>query len=140
MVIQSEVYSRDVFLSVFGIDTNAWTQRAYRDEVALAFGLSRPAHLNEYGELDMFATMLTILIALFIKIDMGRAAQEVRSHWSQWLRGLAKVERVKGRAIYSEGECFVVAANPDKTRIEVEVGPCQEAMDDISNRCGPDMV
>lgn len=136
MAIQNEVYSRDVFLSVFKIDTNAWTQRGYRDEVALAFGLSRPAHTNEYGEVDLFATELTILIANFIKIDMKRAAGLVRDYWREILDGLAKAERVKGRAVYSEGIRFVVASNPDKTRIDVAVGPYEETINKSGLRRG----
>jgi len=131
MRIQSEVYSRDEFLSVFNIDTSAWTQRAYRGETAMAFGVASPVFTNQYGELDMFATTLTFYIAYFLKIGMKRAAGLVRDKWREWLDGLAKTERIKDRAVYTEGICFVVASNPDKTKIEAVIGPCEEVMNEL---------
>lgn len=131
MRIQSEVYSRDEFLSVFDIDTSAWTQRAYRGETAMAFGMASPVFTNQYGELDMFATTLTFYIAYFLKIDMKRAAGLVRDTWREWLEGLAKVERMKiHRAI--EGICFVLARSSDKNKIDAIVGPCEEVIDEVT--------
>jgi hypothetical protein len=131
MKIQREDYSRDVFLSVFGIDANAWGQRAYREEVALAFGMKKPVFQNQYGEIDLFATALTFYIAFFFKIDMKRAAGLVRDTWREWLEGLAKVERMKFHRTI-EGICFVLACSSDKTKIEAAVGPCEEVIDEVT--------
>jgi hypothetical protein len=136
-MIQAMSFGRDMFLGVFGIENSAWTQRSYRGEVALGFGLARPGHVNSYGEIDVFAMALTVFIALHVKIDMKQAAELVRDSWLAWLEGLARTERLKRSAVYSEGICFVVAANADKTKIEVAVGPCQKTMDEIGR---PDMV
>ena len=46
---------------------------------------------------------------------------------------------MKSRDIQSQGECFVVGADLDKTGFEVEIGPCQAAIDKINERF-PDMV
>ncbi|MGY4253641.1 hypothetical protein ACVI1L_000709 [Bradyrhizobium sp. USDA 4516] len=124
-------------MSVFDTDSNAWTQRAWRDEVALAFGLSKPLLHNQYGELDMFAVALTVLISNYIKIDMKRSAALVREHWRGWLDGLARAERARGRTVYSEGICFVIATNPDKTLIKAAVGPCEDVINEMG---GGEMV
>jgi hypothetical protein len=136
MAVQSQIFDRRSFLAVLGLENHAFNQRAYRGEIALAFGLSKPGHVNEYGELDMFAVMLTFFIAHFLKIDMANAAGLVREHWRKWLNGLAQTERMARRP-YNEKPCFVVATNPDKSKIEVAVGPCQETIAKVD---GADMV
>jgi hypothetical protein len=100
-VIQTKNFGRDVFLLTLGIESGAWDQRAYRGEVALGFGLARPGHVNSYGEFDLVAGTLTVLITHFVKIDMKQAAQLVRDHWLAWLQGVARAERLKSSA-YSE--------------------------------------
>jgi hypothetical protein len=135
-MIQTMNFGRDVFLSVLGIESNAWNQRAYRGEVALGFGLARPGHVNSYGEIDLLAGMLTVLITHFVKIDMKQAAELVRNHWLAWLEGVAGAERLK-RSAYSEGICFVIATDADKQKINVAVGPCEKAINETG---GADMV
>jgi hypothetical protein len=135
-VIQTMNFGRDVFLRVLGIESNAWNQRSYRGEVALGFGLARPGHVNSYGEIDLLAGTLTVLITHFVKIDMKQAAELVRDHWREWLEGVARAERLKLRA-YSEGICFVIATDADKEKVKVAVGPCEEAINETG---GADMV
>lgn len=64
---------------MLGVDTNAWTQRGYRHEIALAFGLERPAFQNQYGELDLFSTMLTIWIACVLRYRQKGRKGETRN-------------------------------------------------------------
>jgi len=140
MSIQAMKFGRDVFLDVFGIERSAWTQRTFRGEVALAFGLSRPGHVNSYGELDLFAFVLATVIAFHVKISTEQAAELVRKFWHEWLEGLARTERLPRGAAPLEGDCFVIAANEDKTKIEAKVGPCAETIVAMSKMADADML
>ena len=64
---------------------STFDQRSYRGEIALAFGLSKPAFQNSYGEIDLVAAALTYHITNQLKIDMATAAGLVRQHWREWL-------------------------------------------------------
>jgi hypothetical protein len=65
MVVHGRIFDRRSFLAALGLENHAFNQRAYRGEIALAFGLSKPGHVNEYGELEVFAVMLTFLSPTF---------------------------------------------------------------------------
>jgi hypothetical protein len=134
-MIQKRIFSRDVFLSILGVDSNVYSARAHRGEVAVAFGLSKPAFQNSYGEIDLVAAMLTFFIINLVKIDMAAAAELVRRNWEHWLYGIARTEHLESGAPYSKSWCFVVSMNMDRTSIEgVEVGICQKVIDAIADR------
>lgn len=137
-MIQAMNFPRGVLLDVFGIEGNAWHQRQHRGEVALAFGQSRPVFTNEFGELDVLAVGLTLLIVNLAKVDMKQAAELVRDYWREWLEGVAMAERLKPSTAYLDGICFVVATDVSEQRIMVvEVGPCNEVMERLG---GGDVV
>jgi hypothetical protein len=136
-MIQVLNFGLAVLLSVFGFDANAWGQRSFRDEIALGFGLSKPAVTNEYGEIDLLAVALMMLVSTHLKTDLKHAAALVRDYWREWLEGVAVAERLRPGALFSKGICFVVVANADKTEIKAEVGPCEEVINKFS---GADMV
>ena len=133
MTIQAMNFGRDTLLDVFDIESTAWKQRSYRGEVALGFGLGKPAHTNQYGEIDLVAVMLTVAIGFVLKIDMGQAAEIVRDYWKEWLSGVADAERLKRGTPYSERPCFFIIADTDsREKIDVMVGPCEKTIKDIS--------
>jgi hypothetical protein len=136
-MIQAMNFPRGVLLDVFGIEGNAWHQRQHRGEVALAFGLAKPVFANEFGELDVFAVGLTLLIVILAKVDMKEAAELVREYWREWLEGLAVAERLKP-STYLDGIGFVAATDVNERKIvAVEVGPCKEVMEHLG---GEDVV
>jgi hypothetical protein len=136
MMVHARIFGRDDFLRVLGMHPNAWNQRSYQGETALAFGLAKPGHMNEYGPLDLVAVALTQMITNSIKIDMKVAAGLVRKHWQEWLDGLARAERSTAAA--SNKRCFfVVATNSDKTKVFAAIDVLQKAIDKVD---GPDMV
>jgi hypothetical protein len=137
-MIQAMNFGRSVLLGVFDIDSNAWNQRAHRGETAMAFGFAKPVFANQYGELDLLAVGLTLLIAVLVKIDMATAACLVRDYWCEWLEGVADAERLKPSTAYLEGICFVVATDASEEKIVVvEVGPCNKIMERLG---GGDIV
>jgi len=134
-MVQKRIFGRDEYLGVFGLDTNAFSARTHRSETALAFGLSKPAFQNSYGEFDLVAGMLTFFIVNLVQIDLAAAAELVRMAWRAWLWGIAKTEHLPPGAPYSEQFCFVVAKDVNRKSIEdIEVGLCQEIIDEITAR------
>src|SRR5262249_121009 len=130
-MIQSRIFGREIFLAILGIVPSTFDQRSYRGEIALAFGLSKPAFQNSYGEIDLVAAALTYHITTQLKIDMATAAGLVRQHWREWLEGVARAERLKPGA-YTKSMCFVVAGGTgDKEKIKAKVGPCDEVMNEL---------
>jgi len=135
-MIQAMNFGRGVLLSVFGIDSNTFGQRAHRGENALGFGLAKPAFVNAYGEFDLLALWLTAMIVHLLKIDLKLAAELVRAHWLGLLKGIAIQERLKSGTPYSGGVCFVIASD-SKGKIQVGIGPCERVINEIG---GADMV
>jgi hypothetical protein len=135
-MLQTMNFGRTTLIKFFGVESKAWALRSIRGEVALGFGLAKPAFTNQYGEIDLFSIALSVLIARLVKITMGQAAQLVRDNWRPTMEGLARAERMKPSAPASSGVCFVIGSDPDKTKIKVEVGRCESAIDAI----GADMV
>jgi len=89
-------FPRDTLLALTRISESTWDQRQYCSEVALAFGLSRPAHANEYTYPDACAVLLAHMIHCFIRLELKRAAEIVRETWDGddgWLALLTKAER-----------------------------------------------
>src|SRR6516164_6882345 len=93
-MIQKRIFGRDMFLGILRLESNAFSARAHRGEVALAFGLSKAAFQNSYGEIDLVAAALTWGIMSCVQIDMATAAELVRMAWREWLYGVAKQERL----------------------------------------------
>src|SRR5262249_47673475 len=83
---------RDAFFALIQIKSATLSQRQYTGEQAFAFGLSKPAHLNEYYYLDGFAAILASAINRVGAIDLKPAAEIVRRTWPDWLTLLIRVE------------------------------------------------
>jgi hypothetical protein len=131
-MIHQTIFGRAALLRSFGIPDNAWDQRASRGEVALAYGLARPVHMNEYGENDLLAVGLQLMAGRHVGHRL--AAQAVRDSWRAWQAGIAVAERQKPKG-FTEGVCFVIG---DDTR--VEVGPCQVAVDKLGSASVPFII
>jgi len=125
-MIQTMTAGRAVLLKVFDLDSNVWNQRIFRNEVGLAFGLTRPGFANTYGEIDFYAIMLTITIARYF--GMKTATAFVINYWRRWLEGLALAEhtkRARRGANHLEEICFVIGVDAEGGS-EVEIGECEK--------------
>jgi hypothetical protein len=145
MLLNTEVYSRDPFLRVVDMQTSAWTQRQYKNEVALGLGLWRPVHVNEYSALDMLTVAQTGFLNNHASISLAEAAALCRLHWQAWTAGIAEVERSKDvdepfHLLGATGDpvCFVVGAGvSDKQKVVGVVGKMKWAIKKVDD---PDMA
>ena len=132
MIIQGKIYDRGEWLRLLQMNPNTFNQRQHKGEISLALGLSRPAHMNEYGPLDAFAVVLTNTLARRGKVDLKTATEVVRAHWLDWLKGVAIAERAKG-ASKSEEICLALGATFDGLQTSfgasAGVGPRSVAVD-----------
>jgi hypothetical protein len=99
---------RDAFLALVQVKSTTLAQRQHVGEQALAFGLSKPAHINEYYYLDGAASILASMMNR-AGIDLMVAAGIVRQRWDDWLTLLIRVE-------HFHVEQFVCVAWPSADR------------------------
>jgi hypothetical protein len=136
-MIEKQTYDRDQFLSVFDWTKAIWDQRGYRNENALAFGLSKAGRVGEYFANDMLATALTIIINRVLKIDGQRIAALVMENWEPLLENIAREERIPGPRAMSKRYCFVIGLTEDRKRIRAEVGVCEDVIDKFTGDMTP---
>jgi len=87
-----ETLSRDEFLQLIALKSDAFDQRQLMGQTAFAFGCRKPAHVGEYLVLDAVAMGLVgMLNAHGLKLE--DAADVVLRFWKEWLTLLAKAER-----------------------------------------------
>lgn len=84
--------NRDAFLALIQVKSTTLAQRQHVGEQALAFGLSKPAHINEYQPLDGFAAILSSAINRVGGLDLKPSAEIVRHTWPDWLTLLIRAE------------------------------------------------
>lgn|SRR5215831_4345115 len=83
---------RETFCALIQIKSTTLSQRQHTGEQAFAFGLSKPAHINEYLLLDAFAAILASAINRIGGLDLKPSADIVRSKWDDWLTLLIRAE------------------------------------------------
>jgi len=83
---------RDAFLALIQVKSTTLAQRQHMGEQALAFGLSKPAHVNEYYYLDGAAAILASMLNRWTGIDLKPSAEIVRQTWDDWLTLLIRTE------------------------------------------------
>jgi len=83
---------RDTFCALIDVKSTTLSQRQYTGEQAFAFGLSKPAHLNEYLYLDAAAALLASMLNCFGGLELKHAANIVRQTWDDWLTLLIRAE------------------------------------------------
>jgi|SRR6516165_1125343 hypothetical protein len=87
-----ETLSRDEFLQLVALKSDAFDQRQLMGQTAFAFGCRKPAHVGEYLLLDGLAMGLVgMLNAQGLKLE--DAADVVLRFWKEWLTLVAKAER-----------------------------------------------
>src|SRR5215831_18457928 len=85
---------RDAFCALIGVKSTTLAQRMHTGEQAFAFGLSKPAHVNEYQYLDGAAAILASMLNRWTGLDLKPSADIVRATWDDWLTLLIRVESV----------------------------------------------
>jgi hypothetical protein len=83
---------RETFLALIQCKSTTLAQRQHTGEAAFAFGLTKPAHINEYPYLHAFAAILASAINRVGGIDLKPSAEIVRSTWPDWLTLLIRIE------------------------------------------------
>lgn len=87
-----ETLSRDEFLQLIALKSDAFDQRQLMGQTAFAFGCRKPAHVGEYLLLDALAMgVVGMLNVQGLKLE--DAADVVLRFWKEWLTLLAKAER-----------------------------------------------
>jgi len=85
-------FDRDAFLALIQTKSTTLAQRQHVGEQALAFGLSKPAHVNEYHYLDAFAAIFSSILNRWAALPLREAAEIVRVTWDGWLTLLIRAE------------------------------------------------
>jgi len=100
---------RDAFCALIGVKSATLSQRMHSGEQALAFGLSKPAHINEYQYLDGAAAILASMMNR-AGLDLKSSADVVRERWDDWLTLLIRVEH-----FHAEQYVCVAWTSPDRS-------------------------
>jgi hypothetical protein len=130
-MLQARILSRAEFLRLLEIKGTTLDQRAFKGEIAFAFGCPIPAHTGEYLPLDALAVLLTSMLNAYAKIELKWAATAVREHWDKCLQLLQRAEREAG----GEELFFAVGTTIGGKQI-VEVGTAREAAKKIEAALG----
>src|SRR5262249_40554035 len=88
------ILTRDTFCALIQCKSTTLAQRMHVGEQAFAFGLTKPAHVNEYQPLDGAAAILASMLNRWGGIDLKPSAEIVREHWPDWLTLIIRVESV----------------------------------------------
>jgi hypothetical protein len=133
-MIQHPIGGLAEFLRVVDVSPNTWKQRVHNGETALGFGFAKPVNVNDYGAIDVVATLAVRYITGFVKIDMKVTAALLRDDkvWPNFLEGIAVAEREKEGLPRSEQVHIVIGTSKDKQKAVLAVGTFQAAIDEIA--------
>jgi hypothetical protein len=87
-----ETIPRDAFCALIQVKSTTLAQRQHTGEQAFAFGLTKPAHINEYHHLDAYFAILASAINRVGGIDLKPSADIVRMRWDDCLTLLIRTE------------------------------------------------
>jgi len=125
-MLQERTFGREEFLRLLQITGPTLDKRAFKREIAFAFGCEINAHMNEYLLMDAVAIMLTSMLS--VGIGMKDAATVVREHWEEWLRLVQSSERDPGTIVPPTDQLYILAGKTQDGRLIVGTGTMGEAM------------
>src|SRR5262249_6156730 len=121
------------FCKSFHVPVGQWRRRLFYDEVAVGFGLARPANVSELCEHDFLNVGQLMLISHHGKIILKTAAALIRANWKESAAATAIAERTTPSS-YSKHQAFVIGTDDKKTRFAVEIGPFDQAAAALAKR------
>ena len=125
-----QTLDRETFLALIQTKSTTLAQRQHVGEQALAFGLSKPAHVNEYCYLDGAAALLASMMNRWAGLQLKEAADIVRRSWDDWLTLLIRAESFPHIPQYV---CVARTSLDPSEPVHIAMGEAA----DVGNACPP---